>query len=247
MKKIVYLIIMAAMTAACQVGPAATAAIDGNGDCIFQNSLVCFKLNGAANPVVSDGIEAILKAKDMVKDRKIAQAASMNDGGSAVVVNDSLCFPHENFDSFEIVEQTTTHVTFSLHYPRWQAGEDSIELTRTITLRENSYFCEVSDVYESNDGNGMRVAAGFAKRNVNRSETGEDYIIVWENLPGDDGNMGVGIVMPMSNEFELEGPADHAVAYCNTRFGHKADYAVGCCWSKGKTSDFEQWAALVRP
>ena len=250
MKKALLMIITAAALVACQKQPAATAAIDENGDLIFQNSLVCYRLNGASNPVVSSGLEAILKAQEgkevVVKDRKAAQTASLNDGGSAYVVSDSLCFPHENFDSFEIVEQTPNRVVFSVHYPQWLAGEDSVSLTRTITLGENSYYCEVSDAYvSSRPGHDIRVAVGFSKRGVSKSETGKDYIIAWEDLAG-DGNMGVGFVMPRTLEFEYEGPNDQAVAYFNTKSSRKTDYAVGCCWSKGELSDFELWASKVR-
>ena len=182
MKKILFAIIMVAAVAACQKQPAATATIDENGDLIFQNNLVCYRLNGARNPVVTDGMEAILKAtvdkKETLKDRKVALAASLNDGGTALVVNDSLVFPHENFDSFEIVEQTPTHVIFTVHYPKWVAGEDSVSLTRTVTLRANSYFFEVKDNYDIRSGVDIKVATGFAKRGVEKNETGSDCILL---------------------------------------------------------------------
>lgn len=251
MKKLFLMIITAAAVVACQKEPAATAFIDENGDCIFQNSVVCFRINGPSNPVVTTGMEAILKAKQdkevVVKDRKAAQAASMNDGGSALVVNDSLYYPHENFEQFEIVEQTKTLVKFTLQYPTWLAGEDSVKLIRTVTLRENSEYCEVADAYKGGElGEDILVAVGFAKRNVIKSEVGPDYIVAWESVPGGDGEMGVGFLMPMTDTFVFDGPDDQAVAYFKTKFNRNSDYAVGYCWSKGKISDFELWADKVR-
>lgn len=249
MKKIFLMMIMAAAVVACQKEPAATAVIDENGDCIFQNDVVCFRLNGARNPVVTNGMEAILKAvvdkETVVRDRKAAKAASMNDGGSAILVGDSLCFPHENFDSFEVVELTEKHVTFSLTYPQWLAGEDSIKLTRTITLREGSYYCEVTDVYDIRMGKNITVYAGFEKRAVENSEQGNDYIVAWESVPG-EGYMGIGLVMPMTRDFEFDGPSDQAVGILTTKSGRIAKYAVGYCWSKGEFADFSQWAEKVR-
>ena len=250
MKKILFMLIMVAAVAACQKKNAVTAEIDQNGDCIFQNSVVCFRLPGAGNPVVTDGVEAILKTMDkkevILKDRKSALAASMNDGGSALLVNDSLVFPHENFDSFEIVEQTPTHVIFTLHYPKWVAGEDSVSLTRTITLREPAYTFKVKDVYDIRNGQDITVATGLAKRGVEKYESGEDYIAAWESVAS-EGNIGVGFVMPMTRDFLFEGPQDHAIAIFKTKSGRPVEYAMGSCWSNGVISSFDHWLEQFRP
>jgi hypothetical protein len=251
MKKIFLIFIMAVAVAACQKEPPVTATIDQNGDCVIQNSLVCFRINGSNNPVVTNGMEAILKAgsskKDIVvKDRKAAVAASLNDGGSALMLNDSLYYPHENFESFELVEQTDRHVIFKLTYPKFLVGEDSVTLYRNITLRENSYYCEVKDSYDvGHVGQNITVVAGFAKRNVEKSEVGNDYIIAWESVP-DEGNMGVGILMPMTKKFEFDGPEDNAVAIYDTKSGRPCSYAVGYCWSQGALPDYDSWAKLIR-
>ena len=241
------IIMAAAVVAACQKEPAATAVIDENGDCIFENNVVRFRLNGASNPVVTSGFEAILKAVDgkeqVVNDRKAAVAASMNDGGSALVVNDSLYYPQANFDSFEIVEQTPTHVTFTLTYPQWLAGEDTVSLTRTITLRENNYHCLVTDVYEGPVGQNMTVAAGYAKQEADSHKTGKDYILAWRNLPGGDA-MGVGILMP-AGELTYEGLEDNALGYYTVKFGRRVDYGVLSGWSKAGISGLDDWEAKI--
>lgn len=252
MKRILMIVAVAAMAFACKPVNPVNAVIDSNGDCVFENSVVSFRLNGAGNAVITDGMEAILKAgkgsKTVVEDRHSARAASMNDGGSALLIGDSLYFPHENFDSFELVEQTKSHVIFKLHYPMWLAGEDSLELTRTVTLRENSYYCEVTDIYASAPTvrKDITVVAGFAKNNVLRIETGKDYIIAWESLQGAEGNIGAGVLMPMTSEFAEDGPQDHSVALYKTKMRRPVDYAVGYCWSKGELADFDAWAAQVR-
>ena len=251
MKKFFLMIIMAAVLTACQK-ESVNAFIDNNGDCIFENSLVCYRINGASNPVVTSGMEAIFKAvidkQDVVKDRKAAVAGSLNDGGSAIVVEDSLVFPLENFTSFEVIEKTPKHVTFSVTYPAFPVGEDSISLVRTVTLRDGSLYCEVSDVYSSNHVGSApyKAAAGFAKGSSERSETGKDYIINWENMPDGDGSFGIGVVMPMSGDLVFDGPANSAVAYFPTRYGRRVDYAVGSCWSRGEVATFDMWANKVR-
>lgn len=250
MKKILFIMIMAATLVACNNKNTSKAYLDANGDCIFENSVVAYRINGASNPVITNGMEAVLKAvidkKEVVKDRKAAVAASMNDGGSAILLNDSLIFPQANFESFEVVEQTPDYVVFTLTYPAWQVGEDNISLVRTITLRNRSIYCEVKDVYKCDEGaKDVTVAAGFAKRNVANSEKGADYLVAWENIGADEA-YGVGIVMPMSSKFEFDGPADHAVAIYPTKYGRPVEYAIGSCWSKGELSTFDSWAEKVR-
>jgi len=250
MKRILFFMIMAAMAVACNKQPEPTAYLDGNGDCIFENGYVSYRINGASNPVITNGMEAILKAEDkkevLVKDRKSAVAASMNDGGSAIVVNDSLVFPLQNFNSFEVEEAVPEYVKFTITYPKWLAGKDSVSLKRTVILRNRSYYAEIKDVYSSNTGNPVTIAVGFAKHAVQQSETGADYMINWENLPDNDGMIGTGIVMPMSNNHVFDGPQNHAVAYFNTKFGRPVEYAIGSCWSKGEMSAFDNWADMVR-
>jgi len=251
MKKILFTIIMAAALVACTKESPVNAYIDASGDCIFENNVVRYRINGASNPIVTSGMEAIFKAvidkKEVVKDRKAAVAASLNDGGSAIVDGDSFIFPAANFEAFEIVEQTPTAVTFTLTYPEWPVGEDNVSLVRTVTIRQGSYYCEVSDVYKSsNPGTAVTVAAGFAKGAVERNESGVDYMISWENMPSGEGSFGVGIVMPMSNELVFEGPENSAVAFYPTKYGRKVDYAIGSCWSAGSLSTFDMWAEKVR-
>ena len=251
MKKILFMIIMAAVAVACTKESSVNAYIDANGDCIFENDVVRYRVNGANNPVVTSGMEAVFKAvvdkKEVVKDRKAAVAASLNDGGSAILDGDSLIFPAANFESFEIVEKTPTAVTFTLTYPEWPVGETNVNLVRTVTLRDGSYYCEVTDVYNSaTQGESITVVTGFAKRAVERNEAGADYLISWESMPGNDGSYGLGVVMPMTNKFEFEGPCNSAVAIYPTKCGRKIDYAVGSCWSAGELSTFDMWAGKVR-
>ena len=227
MKKILFMIIMAAVAVACTKESSVNAYIDANGDCIFENDVVRYRVNGANNPVVTSGMEAVFKAvvdkKEVVKDRKAAVAASLNDGGSAILDGDSLIFPAANFESFEIVEKTPTAVTFTLTYPEWPVGETNVNLVRTVTLRDGSYYCAVE-----------------------RNESGADSLISWESMPGNDGSYGLGVVMPMTNKFEFEGPCNSAVAIYPTKCGRKIDYAVGSCWSAGELSTFDMWAGKVR-
>lgn len=251
MKKIFLMIIMAATVVACQNQSVVKAYLDNNGDCIFENDIISYRINGASNPVVTSGMQAIFKAvvdkQDLVKDLKAGVSASLNDGGSAIVVDDSLYFPQENFSSFEIVEQTKGHVTFTLTYPEWQMGEDSISLERTITIREHSHYCEVSDIYTNNGESGrLVVAAGFVKHAVESFETGVDYMITWEDMPGSDEFFGLGIVMPMSDSLVFNGPCNSAVAYYPTKYGRKVDYAIGSCWDKAGFATFDSWAEKVR-
>lgn len=249
MKKILMIMIMAAAAVACSKQPASTAFLDAAGDCIFENSVVRYRINGPSNPVVTSGMEAILKAHDkkevVLKDRKAAQAASLNDGGSAILLNDSLVFPQANFSSFEVVEQTKDYITFKLTYPQWEVEGNKVTLTRTITLRETSVYCEVKDVYSNEAGSTpVTIVAGFAEQAVEDSETGADYIVDWENTG--DGYIGKGIVMPMTKNFTMDGPQGSGVAIFSTKWGRPVDYAVGNCWSRGELTTFDSWAAKVR-
>lgn len=251
MKKILFAIITAAALAACQPQSSVNAYLDGNGDCIFENNVVSFRINGAANSVVTSGMEAILKGvvdkREVVKDRRSAVASSLNDGGSALLVDGGLVFPAANFESFEVVEKTDKYVTFTLNYPQWQVGDDGVSLIRTVTLHDNSLYCEVTDIYKSTaQGDPVTVVAGFAKRSVVNHETGEDYLIGWQSLPAEDGFYGVGIVMPMSDNLVFDGPEDSAVSVYDTKYGRRVEYAVGSCWSKSSIDSFEGWAKKVR-
>lgn len=251
MKKIIFLLIMAVAVTACHKNVPPAAYLDADGNCIFENNVVRYRIAGNSNPAVIPGMEAILIATgeedELIElDRHCAVELSMNDGGSAVVFEDSLYFPQENFSSFEIVEQTGAHVIFKLEYPKWQVGEYVVALTRTITLRYNSYFCEVADDYSGLAGKPLKVAVGYEKHEVLDSETGKDYMITWERLPEGNGEIGLCIAVPMTDDFVFDGPNNQAVAYVSTSTARKVQYAAGFCWSRGEVPDFETWAEMVR-
>ena len=251
MKKILFVIALAVVAVACQKQPDVTAYIDDAGDCIFENTVIRYRIPGQKNPLISSGMIAELRAqenKEVFTDNGYpAVAASFNAGGSAIVVEDSLYFPHENFNSFEVVEQTSKHVTFKLEYPAFAAGTDSLTLIRTVTLGKDSYFCQINDIYKSLKKQvGILVAVGYDVHGTELHEIGKDYIISWEKAPSGDGMAGYGLAMPMTDVFEYEEGDDFAAAYFDTRTGRPVNYGLGFCWSKGAHADFDSWADEVR-
>lgn len=276
MKKI-YLIILTVLVVSCQSNQKVMVRLTDNGDCIFENDRVAYRIYGAQSDIISPGADIWVKAQGKLildkwyklsetdpqyfyrnhtgkkeypgKDCYNAQSYSLNAGASVPIYQDSLVFPTQNFDKFELIESTKSKVVFSLHYPQWTIGENTVELTREITLAANDNFCTIDDIYDG-DFYSMACLVGISTQEVVNKDEGLDYIITWEkasdqSVENEDGMIGLGIVMPENYKMEYNEERHYAVAHFETVRGRKVSYAIGSCWSKGNIPSFDEWKKLV--
>ena len=239
-------------------------------DFVFENNLVAGRFYGQAlegNPT-SPGIDVWVKQPgplvadawyaEAVKDPEYYHhdhggkdcykvAVSLGGGASVPVIDGAFSYPATNYRSYDILSSAPEEVTFVLHYPAWETPSGPVSLDKQVTVKADSYFCDVEDTYTFT-GESLTIAAGVLRHDVLEEWIGEDRLALWEtasdqSIEPEDGLIGVAVVMPGADAVRtLNG---HTVALKTIVPGEKIQYRFASCWSKAGIPDAPAWFKLV--
>lgn len=243
-------------------------------DFVWENDLVAYRAYGKAlegNPT-SPGFDVwVKKAGKLVADEwyKGAMedpdyyhhdhggkdcykvAVSLGGGASSPVVNGQIAYPPTNYRDYRIIEDTPEKVVFELVYPAWAAGEDSVALTKRITVTPGTQFCKAEDIY-AGTFDSLTVAAGIIRHEVLGSSAGDNFVVIWEkasdqSIEPEEGQLGLAVYMPDADKAELESIGGHALVFKTITPGQPITYWFGSCWSRGdRIATSEAWNAYVQ-
>lgn len=284
MKK--YIILAALLTlAACSEAPEVDKVMarhvpERADDFVFENNLICGRIYGQAleAETTSPGIDIwVKKPGALVADQRYRDelengktyhkdwgngkdcykvGVSLGGGASAVVIENRLQYPATNYRSWEILEQTPDKVVFRLDYPEWNAGGESISLRKTFTVRADTYFVKVEDVYTFSGefGDELEVVAGVFRHpeqeTVRFELEAEDRYALWErasdqSVEPEDGMIGVAVYVPGGRNGRLSHGDDHGITGRRIKSGETFTYYFGSCWSKGEIQSWSDWLMMV--
>ena len=243
-------------------------------DFVWENDLVAYRAYGKAlegNPT-SPGFDVWVKEagrlvadkwyKGAMKDPDYYHhdhggkdcykvAVSLGGGASAPVVDGRLAYPATNYREYRILEDTTDKVVFELIYPAWNAGEDTVSLTKRITVIPGTQFCMAEDIY-TGTFDSLTVAAGLIRHEVLASSAGDDFVIIWENasdqsIEPEEGQIGLAVYMPGADRAEIESIGGHSIVFKTVSSGKPLTYWFGSCWSRGgRIATSEDWNGYVQ-
>lgn len=248
-------------------------------DFVFENNLIAGRFYGEAlegNPT-SPGIDIWVKMPGaLVADKWYAEAqkdanyyhhnhdgkdcykvaVSLGGGASAPVcpVTGEIFFPKTNYRSCEILEQTPEKIVFSLSYPEWQAGEQTVSLVKKVTVCADSYFCQVEDKY-SFTGDSLNVAAGIfrhpSQQTIVEESVGDKFFAIWEkasdqSVEPEDGMLGVAVASPQASWTRISADLSHGLVGTTLAQGETFSYCFGSCWSKADVKSAADWFAKVQ-
>ena len=180
-------------------------------------------------------------------------AVSLGGGASVPYVNDVLCYPATNYRSSEVLSESPEEISFTLHYPAWDAGGVTVSLDKTVTVFADSYFCKVEDVY-SFDCDSLTIAAGIFRHpdleSIEAEAFGEDYYALWEHasdqsVEPEDGMTGVAVIMPRADLVTLIDGGRHGACLKKIASGEPLEYWFGSCWSKGEVNGSAEWFEIA--
>ena len=141
-------------------------------------------------------------------------------------------------------------MVFELVYPAWQAGEDSVALTKRITVTPGTQFCKAEDIY-TGSFDSLTVAAGIIRHEVLSSSAGNNFVVIWENasdqsIEPEEGQLGLAVYMPDADRAEIESIGGHALVFKTIAPGEPLTYWFGSCWSRGgRIATSEDWNTHV--
>jgi len=238
-------------------------------DFVWENEYICHRMYGKAlegNPT-TPGVDVWVKypgklVANKLYDNELNQghsyhkdwgdgkdcykvAKTLGAGGSCIILDDNFCFPATNYRNWEIDEQTSDHITFTLHYPEWQVNGAYISYDKRITVYSGTYFCKSEDTYNfyGNCPDTLVVAAGIVLHDVEDKYIGRDCISIWEkasDLCGEpeDGRIGISIYCPGTRTSKK---SNHLICKKKIKSGDTFEYWFASCWSKGEIKTSDEW------
>lgn len=282
MKRTLILLAFVLALASCQKAPEgkvmARYVPERADDFVFENNLVAGRFYGEAlegNPT-SPGIDVWVKlpgklvANDWYKGAMedpdyyhhnhggkdcYKVSVSLGGGASAPLVGGQLCYPPTNYRSFDMVEETPDKVVFVLHYPQWTIGEGiCVSLDKKVTVKPDTYFCDVEDTYVFTGAETLQIAAGVNRHPAQNPDVKDvqdpKYYALWEpasdqSIEPEDGMLGVAVVVPDGESCVITEDGIHGICVKTVRSGEPFRYKFGSCWSKGDIKDMASWFKLV--
>lgn len=171
-----------------------------------------------------------------------AVGLTLGGGDIAPFINDSICFPL-HYRTWKVLDNGPLRTTFQLGYEAWKAGDISVSVVKTISLDAGSQLNKMQIQYSA----AVPVVAGIVKRAAPGSmwlneKTG--VIGYWEPQHGEDGIIGLGIVMPAHNGMLVT--KQHLLAKGKASDQEPFVYYTGAAWNKaGRFTSAEQWFAYL--
>ena len=239
-------------------------------DYAWENNKVAYRLYGPAletspEQLITPGIDVWVKCTDkLVIDEWYAKGDYHHNygdgmdcykvgrtlgGGSSVPFIDGQLFllPH-NYATYKTLDNGPIRTSVELTYAPFALDDaHTAALTKVITLDANQRFNRMECVYTGNFEE-MPIAAGFARHDVKRTATGEDWVAICEPAsdsedPVRDGDI-YGAVL-LSGAAILPDTAGHALAVKSVRPDERLVYYAGTGWSQGGVDDMAEWIETV--
>ena len=273
-KNLFFLVLVIALVVSCapkEPGVMARYVPERADDFVFENNLIAGRFYGEAlegNPT-SPGIDVWVKLPGKLVANEWYEhatsgdgnyyhhdhggkdcykvAVSLGGGASSPLVRGDIAYPATNYRSYEILSEKPDKIVFVLNYPEWTVDSLKVSLSKKVTIRPNTYFCDVEDTYTFNTER-LTIAAGLLRHDVIQEIYSEGVVALWEHASDqsqepEDGLIGVAVVMQNADSVKVVGK--HAVALKTIKSGEKIHYKFGSCWSKGEIKDASTWFEAV--
>lgn len=240
MKKILYIMLMAASLSGC----------DGTGDefgmnirkdrISWNNSKLEFStdMNPERGKDYNNSFRVSVLTKEGKTIRMPADMSGLGYGASCPMGTSGLYKPENGIASAEILQQTQERIIIHLKYNKWEILDAPVMLDKQITLFHDSPVMAVIDYYDG-EFELLNVAAGLTSAcALEISGTENGYILTYpDNITGI-------IVMPDADEITREREPDNVLLRKEIENGQVIHYYVGLS-DRGKDYLLEKLAEIL--
>ncbi|ATL45759.1 hypothetical protein COR50_00500 [Chitinophaga caeni] len=172
---------------------------------------------------------------------------SLGAGDMAPVIGDSIIYS-KNYRKYQVLDQGPLRFTFRLEYDAWTVGDNSVKVSKTISLDAGSQLNKCQVVYSYKGKQSLPVVIGIVKRKdpgtflLNERQGSMAY---WEPAHGNDGITGVASILPSGNK-GLSVDHQHLKIATTANSGETITYFTGAAWSKGGLyTNSKEWFKYV--
>lgn len=167
-------------------------------------------------------------------------------GMTAPVNNDTLCLG-DNFVTAEILDNGPLRITFKLTYDPYEAGGETVNEIRFISLDAYRHFNKVTNVFKV-EGNELTVATGIVMEKDKSDITfGDNSGIIAYETPADkvNGTIYTAAIHPGGFK-DVKVANGHILGLNNYQPGTSYSYYAGGGWSKAGFDSFDAWIRFVK-
>ena len=169
---------------------------------------------------------------------------TLGGGDIAPFINDSIYYPL-HYRTWKVLDNGPLRTTFQLGYEAWQAGNTRVTVVKIISLDAGSQLNKMSIQYSEN----IPVVTGIVKRPEQGSmllDEKSGVVGYWEPQHGEDGIIGLGMIMPAHNNLMLV-TKQHLLAKGDASGREPYIYYAGAAWNKaGRFTTATQWFAYLQ-
>ncbi len=179
-----------------------------------------------------------------------AVGKTVGAGGAAPIIGDKIFYVSHNFKSHEILDNGPLRVVFKLTYAPYQAAEQEINETRTISLDAGSNMNKIIEDY-GNIKEPLTIGAGFPYYNNEDVvfDAPQGYMAYQQPADSKNGAIYLGIVSdtPLMGQTIVDKQMLALMNY-ETEYSKAGGmiYYSGAGWSKGGFPTFDDWSSYIK-
>jgi hypothetical protein len=161
--------------------------------------------------------------------------------------NDTLCLG-DNFVTAEILDNGPLRITLILTYDPYEAGGETIDEVRFISLDAYRHFNKVTNVFNKVDADELTVATGIVmEKDKPEIIFGDNSGIIAYETPADNVNGTIYTAVIHPDGFrDIKVANGHLLGLNNYQPGTSYTYYAGGGWSKAGFDSFEAWIQFVK-
>ena len=238
-------------------------------DFAWENDVVAFRMYGKAlegRPDDAQGIDIWSKrTPDLVVDKWYAHADYHTDHGEgldyysvgqtlgagdiAPYVDGTIQYS-KHYRSYEILDNGPLRTTFRLDYEPWEVGDKTVSVSKVYSVDVGSQLNAVEVSYTIDGDGKLPVALGIARREqpgeLSKEQDG-GILGYWEPEHGEDGTMGIGVLLADGGFEGYEDLANQYLALFTAENGKPFTYYNGGAWNKaGKITSASDWFGYLK-
>ncbi len=175
-------------------------------------------------------------------------AGKSRGAGGSGVWKDGRLFVARNFRNSRVLAAGPIRLVFELTYEVWDAGGTRVSEVKRVTLDAGSRFNRFESFYTVDGGSpvahapGLKKAAGAALR----VEKAEGTIRSWEPIKGDNGNLGLALVVEPASLADVVEADGNVLAVGKPSTQRPAVHWAGSAWDRGgEVRSVEEWDRAI--
>ena len=238
-------------------------------DFAWENDIVAFRFYGKALEGTSEDAQGIdfwakrthqliinkwYKSNDYHKDYGegmdyYSVGQSLGVGEMALFFNDSIQYT-KHYRTYQVLDNGPLRTTFKLVFPTEKIKNNSIELSKTISLDAGSQLNKIVIALKNQQASKTPIVIGLSKRNEKEPQFYFNHknssLVYWEPDVNKNGQTGTAVVIP---DIKTKLNSKHSKQFLvelTIKNNKPISYYAGAAWNRaGTITSFEEWKTTI--